>query len=152
MLDFFFYDDRALGNSFLPMGSSRHRYGTSAVVGWLWLHEPGTFVKFTPAGAELFACLHGYRRRALNCFPRNCFELASDLSVCSVWGLVTLDEQFKKQHARTVRELAEKAHDPFIKGRLLDLVSRYEDDGHRAPTPLTPVDLQFESRGTGSER
>jgi hypothetical protein len=22
---------------------------------WLWLHESGTFVKFTPAGAELFA-------------------------------------------------------------------------------------------------
>jgi hypothetical protein len=24
-------------------------------LGWLWLHEPGTYVKFTPAGAELFA-------------------------------------------------------------------------------------------------
>ena len=23
---------------------------------WLWLHESGTYVKFTPAGAELFAC------------------------------------------------------------------------------------------------
>ena len=23
--------------------------------GWLWKHEPGTYVKFTPAGAELFA-------------------------------------------------------------------------------------------------
>jgi hypothetical protein len=23
--------------------------------GWLWLHESGTFVKFTAAGAELFA-------------------------------------------------------------------------------------------------
>jgi hypothetical protein len=23
--------------------------------GWLWLHESGTCVKFTPAGAELFA-------------------------------------------------------------------------------------------------
>jgi hypothetical protein len=23
--------------------------------GWLWMHESGTFVKFTPAGAELFA-------------------------------------------------------------------------------------------------
>jgi hypothetical protein len=23
--------------------------------GWLWRHEPGTYVKFTPAGAELFA-------------------------------------------------------------------------------------------------
>lgn len=23
--------------------------------GWLWLHESGTYVKFTPASAELFA-------------------------------------------------------------------------------------------------
>ena len=23
--------------------------------GWLWLHESGTYVKFMPAGAELFA-------------------------------------------------------------------------------------------------
>lgn len=23
--------------------------------GWLWRHESGTFVKFTPAGAQLFA-------------------------------------------------------------------------------------------------
>ena len=23
--------------------------------GWLWLHESGTYVKLTPAGAELFA-------------------------------------------------------------------------------------------------
>jgi hypothetical protein len=23
--------------------------------GWLWMHESGTYVKFTPAGAELFA-------------------------------------------------------------------------------------------------
>jgi hypothetical protein len=23
--------------------------------GWLWRHESGTFVKFAPAGAELFA-------------------------------------------------------------------------------------------------
>jgi hypothetical protein len=63
-----------------------------------------------------------------------------------------LDEEFKKQRARTVRDLAEKANDPFIKGRLLDLVSRYEDDGRRPPSPLTPIDLEFESRGTGSER
>jgi hypothetical protein len=27
-----------------------------------------------------------------------------------------LDEEFKKQRARTVRDLAEKANDPFIKG------------------------------------
>jgi hypothetical protein len=63
-----------------------------------------------------------------------------------------LDEEFKKQRARTVRDLAEKSNDPFIKGRLLDLVTRYEDGGPKAPTPLTPVDLEFASQGTGSER
>jgi hypothetical protein len=63
-----------------------------------------------------------------------------------------LSEQFKKQRAQTVRELAEKANDPFIKGRLLDLATRYEDGAPKTPTPLTPVDLQFESRGTGPER
>ena len=63
-----------------------------------------------------------------------------------------LDEEFKKQRARTVRDLAEKAKDPFIKGRLLDLISRYEVGGSKTATKLTPVDLQFDSRGTGSER
>ena len=63
-----------------------------------------------------------------------------------------LDKEFKEQRARTVRELAEQANDPFIKRRLLDLVSRYENDGRKTSTPLTPVDLQFESRSTGSER
>ena len=64
-----------------------------------------------------------------------------------------MDEEFKKQRARTVRDLAERAADPFIKGRLLDLASRYEDDGRKTSSArLTPVDLQFKSRGTGPER
>jgi hypothetical protein len=85
-------------------------------------------------------------------FSRHCFQLASCFSVNGVGVLVMLDEQFKKQRARTVRDLAEKAADPFIKGRLLDLATRYEDDGPTTRTTLTPVDLQFESRGTGSDR
>ena len=63
-----------------------------------------------------------------------------------------LDDAFRKQRARTVRDLAEKAVDPFIKGRLLDLAARYEESRPRTPTLLTPVDLQFASRGTGPER
>ena len=63
-----------------------------------------------------------------------------------------LDDAFKKQRARTVLELAEKADDPFIKGRLLNLAKRYDDGGHATPVPATPLDLQFESRGAGSER
>ena len=63
-----------------------------------------------------------------------------------------LDPEFKKQRAKTVRALADKAADPFIKGRLLDLAARYEDDRIKPPTPLTPNDLEFASRGTGPER
>lgn len=61
-----------------------------------------------------------------------------------------LNSEFKKQHARTVRALADKAADPFIKQRLHDLAARYEDDeGARSPTTLTPIDLQFTSQGNG---
>ena len=63
-----------------------------------------------------------------------------------------LDQEFKKQHALTVRALANRAIDPFIKKRLQDLAERYEGDRLRSPTPLTPLDLKFASRGTGSER
>jgi len=55
--------------------------------------------------------------------------------------------------------LAEKAADPFIKRRLRDLVARYrdlvaryEDDDFKTASTLTPIDLQFESRGTGPEK
>jgi len=54
--------------------------------------------------------------------------------------------------ALTVRALAQKAADPFIKRRLLDLVARYEDDDFKTASTLTPIDLQFESRGTGPEK
>jgi hypothetical protein len=40
-------------------GGSPAEYGaglaTAIARGWLWKHESGTYVKFTPAGAEMFA-------------------------------------------------------------------------------------------------
>ena len=63
-----------------------------------------------------------------------------------------LDQGFEKQRARTVRELADKAADPFIRQRVLKLASRYEDDRPNPPTPITPIDLEFASRGTGTAR
>jgi hypothetical protein len=63
-----------------------------------------------------------------------------------------LDQEFKRQRASMVRDLADKAVDPFIKRRLQDLAARYEDDGLKPPTTLTPIDLKFASRGTGPER
>jgi len=63
-----------------------------------------------------------------------------------------LDAEFKRQRAQTVRELAQRTTDPFIKRRLIKLVGRYEDGDVAAHTPLTPVDLKFQSQGTGSER
>ena len=63
-----------------------------------------------------------------------------------------LDAEFKRQRAQTVRELAQKATDPFTKQRLMKLVARYEEGGVVARTSLTPADLKFQSQGTGSER
>jgi hypothetical protein len=44
---------------FLQAGGSPAEYGAglnrAIELGWLWKHESGTYVKFTPAGAELFA-------------------------------------------------------------------------------------------------
>lgn len=61
-----------------------------------------------------------------------------------------LDEQFKKQRFRTVRDLAEKA-DPFIEKRLLDLAARYESESLSIHTALTATNLQFASGSTGTE-
>jgi hypothetical protein len=63
-----------------------------------------------------------------------------------------LDDAFKKQRAQTVRDLAAKANDSFIKRRLLDLATRYEDTGSSASRTLATLDLQFKSKGTGSEQ
>ncbi len=44
---------------FLKEGGTPDQYraarAQAVTLGWLWLHESGTYVKFTPAGAELFA-------------------------------------------------------------------------------------------------
>ncbi len=62
-----------------------------------------------------------------------------------------LSDEFRNERAKTVRALAEKVIDPFVKRRLQDLASRYED-GPQPRTTLTTIDLQFQSRGTGPER
>lgn len=53
-----------------------------------------------------------------------------------VYPASMLDEEFNKQRASLVRDLASRA-DPFIKKRLLALVSRYEGTRTRPP----PVSL-----------
>ena len=45
-----------------------------------------------------------------------------------------MNEDFLRQHAKTVRAMAEKA-DPFTRKRLLDLAERYE----RRPRPPIPI-------------
>ena len=49
----------AINAPFLKQGDTpaEHAAGLSYAIskGWLWRHESGTCVKFTPAGAELFA-------------------------------------------------------------------------------------------------
>lgn len=62
-----------------------------------------------------------------------------------------LDIEFRRQRAQVLRDLVEITNDPFIKKRLLALMSRYED---RVTTrgPLTQVDLRDQDQGTGSEQ
>jgi len=61
-----------------------------------------------------------------------------------------MTEEFRKERAKTVRDLADKAIDPFIKQRLKDLAGRYEAD--ERPHQTTPLDLQFVGQGAGPER
>jgi hypothetical protein len=48
-----------VNGAFLKAGGTPDQYRAgierAIVSGWLWLHESGTYLKFTPAGAELFA-------------------------------------------------------------------------------------------------
>ena len=52
-------DLELINAAFLAVGGApaEYRAGIDAAIakGWLWRHESGTNVKFTPAGAELFA-------------------------------------------------------------------------------------------------
>jgi hypothetical protein len=48
-----------INSPFLKEGGTSDQYraplARAVTLGWLWLHESGTYVKFTPAGAEMFA-------------------------------------------------------------------------------------------------
>ncbi|KWV58193.1 hypothetical protein AS156_35920 [Bradyrhizobium macuxiense] len=52
-----------------------------------------------------------------------------------------LDDEFNRQRARLVRDLADRA-DPFIKRRLLDLASRYEQPRKTKPLVLPPINVK----------
>jgi hypothetical protein len=95
-------------------------------------------------GTRLIHISEGFR------FAWHLFLDSIQLSECC-WGSAMLDSEFKRQRAQVLRELVEKTNDPFIKRRLLALMSRYDDSVY-ARTPLTPVDLKFQSQGTGSEQ
>jgi hypothetical protein len=51
---------------------------------------------------------------------------------------VFMNDDFYKQRAREVRDIAAKA-DPFIKQRLLDLADRYDGKRKTAITPSAPA-------------
>jgi hypothetical protein len=48
-----------INGAFLEAGGTPDQYraalARAITLGWLWRHESGTYVRFTPAGAELFA-------------------------------------------------------------------------------------------------
>ena len=57
-----------------------------------------------------------------------------------------LDDEFNKQRAKILRELAEQA-DPFIKKRLLNLVERYEPRRQSMP-----INQRLAGRGDSVDR
>jgi hypothetical protein len=48
-----------VNSAFLEAGGTPDQFRAALArtisLGWLWRHESGTYVKFTPAGAEMFA-------------------------------------------------------------------------------------------------
>ncbi len=48
-----------INRPFLDAGGTPDQFraalARAIALGWLWRHESGTYVKFTPAGAEMFA-------------------------------------------------------------------------------------------------
>jgi hypothetical protein len=48
-----------VNGSFLKEGGTPDQYraalARAVTLGWLWRHDSGTYVRFTPAGAEMFA-------------------------------------------------------------------------------------------------
>jgi len=56
-----------------------------------------------------------------------------DVHPCSSYLGFMLDEEFFKERARLIRELAEKA-DPVTKQRLIDLLTRYEPRNTHVPS------------------
>jgi hypothetical protein len=61
-------------------------------------------------------------------------------------GTIVFDDEFNKQRAKILRDLAEQA-DPFIKMRLLKLVERYEPKRQTAA-----IDQQFSSQAPAGHR
>jgi hypothetical protein len=53
------YIEKIIGQFLFKEGGTPDEYsaglGCAVAKGWLWKHESGTYVKFTPVGAEIFA-------------------------------------------------------------------------------------------------
>jgi hypothetical protein len=71
----------------------------------------------------------------------------------SCYRLIFMDDEFFKQQAWEVRELAGKA-DPFIKKRLLDLADSYDARiGRCSPSTVTLLpSLPYDPVGSNSEK
>ncbi|SCB55045.1 hypothetical protein GA0061098_103419 [Bradyrhizobium shewense] len=73
----------------------------------------------------VFAAL--YDDRLSNCPLRNSKPTNGNApSIIGIIGNPMLDDEFNQHRSILIRELADKAGDPFIKRRLLDLAPRYE--------------------------
>ena len=59
-----------------------------------------------------------------------------------------MNEEFLKNRARTVRDIADKA-DPYTRKRLLELAAKYENQPPRRQTPLPSISGTLKSRKNG---
>jgi hypothetical protein len=50
-----FIDPDAAARKLVQIANASAALARAVTLGWLLLHESGTYVRFTPAGAELFA-------------------------------------------------------------------------------------------------
>lgn len=61
-----------------------------------------------------------------------------------------MNEEFFKNRARAVRDIADKA-DPFTRKRLLELADKYENRPRPRQTPLPSISAIQKSRKTGDD-
>ena len=95
---------------------------------------------------EAFSCVQKFAKLWVAAFPFRPVDLRElNRAIVGLRRVIvamgtTVNDEFREQHAKTVRALAEKA-DPFTKKRLLELANRY-DRHPRLPTLIPSISAE----------